>query len=456
MEELPPLPEIEDKQRKLVHIAAGLLALLLRYLRPWQAVGLAVAGIAFNAFVLPRWTGNRLFRQADWARGYSPGILLYPVSILILLLVFPNRPEIVAATWAILAFGDGMGGLTGQWIGGRRLGWNRNKTIVGSLAFLLFGTMGSAFLFLFVQTGSSVPAINSALVLLFCFLATGCCALVESLPLPIDDNLSVPFTGAAVLFFLTAIDPSIFREEGWSFLATALLAAAVNGLLAYLFLTRGWVDRSGAASGFWIGVLMFTFGGWRGFLLLLLFFALGTGATRLGYRDKEARGIAQEGKGARSTRHAVANCGLATFLFLIAALAPALRPWLWLGAVAALATAAFDTVSSEIGQLFPRWTVLVTTLRSAPAGTEGAVSPMGTAAGIAAAGIVSLLALAINLLDRPAAAGIVLAAGFVGGMAESFLGATLGKSRLLGNESLNFLNTLIGAMFAVLIGSWIL
>ncbi len=53
-------------------------------------------------------------------------------------------------------------------------------------------------------------------------------------------------------------------------------------------------------------------------------------------------------------------------------------------ALAALAEATADTVSSEIGQAFGGHPLLLTTLRRVEPGTDGAVSLMGTAAGVAA------------------------------------------------------------------------
>jgi uncharacterized protein (TIGR00297 family) len=112
------------------------------------------------------------------------------------------------------------------------------------------------------------------------------------------------------------------------------------------------------------------------------------------------------------------------------------------GIAGAFATAALDTASSEIGQVRGRRTVSLRG-RPVPPGTEGAVSLEGTAAGLAAAGIVAALGAATGVY--PAAhIGIVVAAAAAGGFVESLLGATLGRSGILGNESMNFLNTAVG------------
>jgi dolichol kinase len=93
-------------------MAMGGFAILLRWLPWWQAVVLATGALAFNLFVLPR-VGARLYRAGDRERGVH-GIIFYPLAILLLLLVFPARPDIVAASWGILAIGDGLATLVGR------------------------------------------------------------------------------------------------------------------------------------------------------------------------------------------------------------------------------------------------------------------------------------------------------------------------------------------------------
>ncbi|HXH28056.1 MAG TPA: DUF92 domain-containing protein, partial [Candidatus Polarisedimenticolia bacterium] len=187
--------------------------------------------------------------------------------------------------------------------------------------------------------------------------------------------------------------------------------------------------------------------GLPGFAVLLSFFVLGSAATLLGFRRKERAGIAQEKKGARSARHALANCGVASYLALlmIGSGSPGLFAFAF---VCAFATAAFDTVSSEIGQAYGGRPVLITTLRPVPAGTDGAVSWVGTLAGAVAALAVGGVATAGGLLPR-GLLGLVAAAGLVGSTADSILGATLERRGLLDNDAVNFSNTLIGALAGI-------
>ena len=112
-------------------------ALLLRVLTWWQAALCAVAALLFNAFVLPRIGGRNLYRQADRLRGFPLGILLYPLAVLLLILVFPRRLDIAAATWGILAVGDGLATLVGSRSRGHRLPWNHDKSWAGTIAFVI-------------------------------------------------------------------------------------------------------------------------------------------------------------------------------------------------------------------------------------------------------------------------------------------------------------------------------
>src|SRR5882762_10810346 len=92
-----------ERARQWVHVGSGLFALLLRVLTAWQAAALAATALTFNLIVLPRIGGRRLYRPVDEARGFPLGILLYPLSVLLLILVFPSRLDIVAAAWALVA-----------------------------------------------------------------------------------------------------------------------------------------------------------------------------------------------------------------------------------------------------------------------------------------------------------------------------------------------------------------
>jgi uncharacterized protein (TIGR00297 family) len=460
--------------RKLVHVAVGGFALTLRWLTPIQAATVALVALAFNLFLLHRLTRGRLLRADERAGGHSWGTALYPGAVLGLILVFHQRLELAAAVWGMLAFGDGMATIIGRWVGGPRLPWNPKKTWSGFIGFFLYATATSAFLLRWTQLAAvdaarsaapapdwigmtflgtrleGVPISDVTLLVLGCAVAAAIAALGESLATRIDDNIIVPVAGGLALTAMSLIEPSRLASQAPELLRAWQWALIVNASIAGLAWRLGTVSPSGAWAGLVLGASLWAFGGWQAFVLLLAFFVLGTAATRVGWARKRALGIAQDRGGRRGARHALANVSTAVVCSFLAVATPYGRVFLT-GLVAALATAACDTVSTEIGQAFGRRHHDVASWRRVAPGTPGAVSLEGSLAGAAAAALLAAIAWVLSVVPGPGAAVIVLVAALAGAWIESYVGATI-ESRLgLSNDVVNFLNTLIGAAVAIVL-----
>ena len=181
-------------------------------------------------------------------------------------------------------------------------------------------------------------------------------------------------------------------------------------------------------------------------------------ATRFGLHQKLRMGTAEKRQG-RVASQVAANLGLAALVTLTqvqfwlidhhllpaAGLAPML---IFIPSLAALAEAAADTVSSEVGQVVGGTPVLVVTLRRVKPGTDGGITLVGSLAGVWAAGVVAGVgALALNGgLEMLA---IAWAAGVFGLFFDSLLGATLEERGWLNNDAVNFLSTASAAAFAL-------
>jgi uncharacterized protein (TIGR00297 family) len=244
--------------------------------------------------------------------------------------------------------------------------------------------------------------------------------------------------------------PFLAPPAGWSW---AVGVPLVLGLAAWGLRV---VRRSAFFAGAPLGILVMRLGGLAGFLVLSVFFLLGTFLTRLGYAVKESRGVAEAMGGRRGASHVAANCGMGLLLLVVRRIALPLggtpaggtAPWeaaLWAAFAGSFAAAASDTASSEIGQLAGRHPVSLRTLRAVPVGTEGAVSLEGLMAGLAAAILIGALAFALRLVDGPGWLAVALA-GFLGNVLESFTGSW--GRRALPHGWLNFANTAVGAALA--------
>jgi len=434
-------------RRKAVHAGSGLFALALPLLT-WSGAAAAAAGaFLFNLLLLPRLGGKALLREGEAGRVHSRGIVLYPLVVFTLILLFRRHLEIAAAGWALLAFGDGAATLAGLAIGGLRLPWNRGKSVAGTAAYFLVGTAAASLQFGVVR--GLAPSPGEVICLAF---AAAAGAVVESLPSELDDNVLPPLVGAGVLAALLPTIPgwTLLSEPAW--LRHLALGAALNLLLATLAGLLRVVRPSGAAAGFFVGSAVWAFGGLPAYLLLWLFFGVGTLATRFRRRRKEAMGKAEEAGGRRGAENVVANTTVAAFFIAAAALGPPEAAVFRLAATAALATALMDTVGTEVGQAIRSATVLLPDFRRVPPGTDGAVSVAGTLAGLLGA---LLLAAAAGLTGWTGPAGaaiaIAVAAAGAGTVVESLLGRDGSPWRVSNGHVLNFVNTLAGAGTALLL-----
>ena len=206
-----------ENKRKLIHIGMMSFALLLRWLNWWQAGICAIVAVLANVFIMPR-VGKATFREVDLERGYARGMIFYAVAVLILVLSTPL--PVAAAAWGILALGDGSASIVGMRWGSRKWPWSDDKSIAGTIAFCVAGTIAATFLFAFTQTNAaaSVPIYDSAEVLIagikfasitsiamICFWTAAILAFVESLPLPLDDNITVPLGSGVALLGLSYV-----------------------------------------------------------------------------------------------------------------------------------------------------------------------------------------------------------------------------------------------------------
>jgi uncharacterized protein (TIGR00297 family) len=109
-----------------------------------------------------------------------------------------------------------------------------------------------------------------------------------------------------------------------------------------------------------------------------------------------------------------------------------------------------DTCGSEIGKRWGRHTLLITSLRPVPAGTEGAVSLEGTAASLVGGLLMALVMLALGLIPGPSTWLLVGAVALLATLAESVIGATLQRRwSWLSNELVNGVQTLVAALLAL-------
>jgi uncharacterized protein (TIGR00297 family) len=209
-------------------------------------------------------------------------------------------------------------------------------------------------------------------------------------------------------------------------------------------LLRG-VSTAGALAGGLAALVLYFCGGPGAFAVLLVVFSLTWISTRIGYAHKVRLGTAEKREG-RNAGQVLANIGVAAVCAGFHGIVGG--DVLLVGCAAALAEAAADTVSSEVGQATSNSARLITTWDRVPAGTDGGITAAGTIEGLVAAAVVGVTAGVVHLVPWKTV-GVIAAVGTVGMLTDSLLGALLERRGLLGNNAVNLLGTLFAAALAL-------
>lgn len=266
---------------------------------------------------------------------------------------------------------------------------------------------------------------------------------------PASEPRQIAWAAALLLLALAAPPLLLFRVSSTFPGQNHLLELAICTAFAVAgYLSRG-VSASGAIAGLAISYAIYVGANLAGFVLLVALFALTWTCTRIGAERKRGISARDDSRG-RNAAQVTANLGIAGMAALFALASEEPRLYL-LVLVAALAETAADTVSSEIGEATGHDALLITTLRRVPAGTDGGITVLGTCCGILAALFLVGLARGLHVFGDGAAL-IAAATATFGMIFDSFLGATLERRRILGNNGVNFLGTTFAAALAWLAG----
>jgi len=233
-----------------------------------------------------------------------------------------------------------------------------------------------------------------------------------------------------------------------------LVAGVLNSvLLAIAFLIpKKLLTTAGYFHAWILGVLVWGTLGWQGYTIVMFYFFTGSAVTRVGIKQKEAEGIAEKRSGKRGPENVWGSALVATICAVLTLFFPEpIQQLLLLGYVASFCTKLSDTSASEVGKAYGKRTFLITTLQPVARGTEGAISLEGTIAGIIASVAIAFLGWGVGIISLTGVIWCVIAA-FVATNLESVIGATLqSEFDWLTNEIVNIINTLIGAVVAILL-----
>ncbi|XP_061571192.1 transmembrane protein 19 [Cololabis saira] len=262
------------------------------------------------------------------------------------------------------------------------------------------------------------------------------------------DMIVLCATLALSLFFwvvsltMSIVSGNLQPVSPWRWLFSILVPLMVTSRA----LERRSLDRLGALTALLVGFVL-TMANYSFFSALLAFFITSSKLTRWGGEKKKKIDAEYKEGGQRNWIQVLCNGGVPTELALLYMIevGPGEIPidfgkqysasWMSLSLLGALACSAGDTWASEVGPVLskskPR---LITTWMEVPTGTNGGVTPVGLIAsflGGAAVGLAYFVAqlLTVNNLQHADPQWPIImyggAAGLLGSMLDSFLGANM-------------------------------
>jgi dolichol kinase/phosphoserine phosphatase len=189
------LDEVSKKDliRKIMHIGGFFISLISQYFFHRYIVALIIFFVSMVYLIseFSRMFGRetpiisqttlRAARKSEYQEFVSAP-LFYALGIILALVFFPESIGYVSIT--VLTFGDGFASIFGGKWGKKTFPFNKGKKIEGTIFGFLFAVLGSL---LFVDLKSALIASAVGLI-------------IEALPLPLDDNLTIPvFSGLSLL-----------------------------------------------------------------------------------------------------------------------------------------------------------------------------------------------------------------------------------------------------------------
>src|SRR5512137_1668471 len=287
--------------------------------------------------------------------------------------------------------------------------------VLGELVFQTGADDLNTYLYYIISTawaGVLVMAYLNERAILTVIFGIIAAVLLKVILLKFEDSLVIEGVGIAMTMWL-------IQELNYQANLQMVVAAVIIGFTFGYFAFRAkTADLTGLFSATLVGIILLVFADARWFIIMLAFFILGSSATKYKYEYKKRIGVEQGQSGARGYRNVFANG-------IIAAAAAVLfgvfqQPHFIVMYVGCVATAAADTVASEIGVTggIPR---MITTLKQVPIGTNGGITVTGETVAFLGGFVVSVVAMLLHVIT-PQMMVICTLAGFVGTNIDSVVG----------------------------------
>ena len=229
------------------------------------------------------------------------------------------------------------------------------------------------------------------------------------------------------------------------------LGFCINFALIFLLWRVPLMTKRGWISAGILGSLLWGCMSWQGWISVVIYLLFGSLVTKIGYKFKRQKGIAEKRGGSRGPENVWGSASTGLFFAIMVKLNFANLLLYKIGFAASFSAKLADTFGSEIGKRFGRNTYLITSLRKVDRGTEGGVSLEGTIASALGAIFMTSIMLLLSIITTKHQFIIVSISGFLATISESIIGAKFQEKYKLSNELVNTIQTSISSIIAIFI-----
>jgi uncharacterized protein (TIGR00297 family) len=224
-----------------------------------------------------------------------------------------------------------------------------------------------------------------------------------------------------------------------------IIAVLILALSAILSVASKKLTPIAGVCAFFVGVCIYIGAGPGGLTALAAFFVMSTWATAHKKEQKAKLEAKPQHQERRKAGQVFANGGVAAVLGITSILLPQHYTVIALMVVSAISAATADTLASELGIVYGSNAFNILSFKRETKGLDGVISIEGTLLGMAGSLIIACIYCAFAGFGLMALI-IIVVAGTLGNLIDSVLGALLERKHVIGNNMVNTLNTLSGAI----------
>lgn len=229
------------------------------------------------------------------------------------------------------------------------------------------------------------------------------------------DNFTVPILASVLIY-------TFYDKKDFSLIINFAVAFILAFLVSWSSYKFKFLNRSGAVAAFLLAVIIFSLGGLKWTIPILVFFVFSSVLSKFRVNQNPEIETLFDKSGTRDRMQVFSNGGLAGILMLLFAIEK--QNYIYLLYIAAIATVCADTWATETGTIKKQNTFNILNFKPIIQGQSGGISLVGTLGALLGSSIIALSGILWLNEDVVKYFFVISVIGLVGSLFDSFLGAT--------------------------------